>query len=324
MRITFIVPFYNAEGTLARCLDSVRGQNCSDWSCLCMNDGSTDASQVLAERFAREDNRFTLFSQKNAGAAAVRNRLLESVQGDYTVFLDADDTLHPEAVSHLVAAATASPDMVIGNVRRVRQCGKRDVLYKHLSECGGSFESILELCCFQYVPGKAYRTAFLRENAIRFADLRTYEDEYFLTQALLRADEIVFIDEILYDYYFNEASLTNATGRKYEKKHDRIRSAIMKQELSSLARQRGELWKQALDISCLESAREAFASLSNAAEFRTKLFEEAHVLSRTMGPIPWRKSVRLWGYALIARAFRKKSLWGVSVGCWLSKRFPLY
>ena len=95
--ISIIIPVFNAEKYLTECLDSVRGQTLEDVEILCVNDGSTDQSGTICDRYAAEDPRFRVIHQKNAGQSAARNRGLELALGKYVMFVDADDTLSPEA-----------------------------------------------------------------------------------------------------------------------------------------------------------------------------------------------------------------------------------
>ncbi len=319
--ISFIVPVYNAERTLERCLSSLLGQDCADWTCLCVNDGSTDASREVAEGFVRQDSRFSLLNQENAGVAEARNRGLELVSGEYVAFADADDELPSDAVSLLLQGMREEADVVVGNIRCIGKGGAERELFHHLEERGASLASLVELFCFQYIFGKAYRTSFIREYGIRFSPLRIYEDEAFCTQALVCAERIHFLGNVLYDYRFNAASLTNAPGKGPEKKRARLRSAQIKQGYSGLAEQRGEVWKQALDLSCLESLREVFASLSGDPALKRELLGEAHTLVETLKPLP--RQPRLWGYALLAFALRKQSPLLLDMARAWCRRFPL-
>lgn len=319
--ISFIVPIYNAERTLERCLSSLQGQDSSDWTCLCVNDGSTDGSRDIAEGFVRCDSRFSLLNQENAGVAEARNRGLERVSGEYVAFADADDELPSDAVSLLLEGIREKADVVVGNVRCIGKGGAEKNLFYYLKEQGTSLASLLELFCFQYIFGKAYRTSFIREHAIRFSPLRIYEDEAFCTQALLCAGRILFFDSVLYDYHFTADSLTNAPGKGREKKWARLHSAQIKLGYSGLAEQRGEIWKQALDLSCLESVREVFTSLSREPSLKRELLDEAHPLATMLGPLP--RTPRLWGYVLLAYALRKRNPLLLDMARAWCRRFPL-
>ena len=142
---------------------------------------------------------------------------------------------------------------------------------------------------------------------MRFPALHVYEDEYFTTRVLLKAEKIVTVASPLYRYCFNPGSLTNERGRSLLKKKNRLQSAILKQELSAEARAHGVLWKQALDISCLKAACEAFSSLSRDPQTKRELLEMAHALAATVEPLPSGYFPRLTAYSLLTMAFRHKS-----------------
>ena len=147
---------------------------------------------------------------------------------------------------------------------------------------------------------------------MRFPALHVYEDEYFTTRVLLKAEKIVTVASPLYRYCFNPGSLTNERGRSLLKKKNRLQSAILKQELSAEARAHGVLWKQALDISCLKAACEAFSSLSRDPQTKRELLEMAHALAATVEPLPSGYFPRLTAYSLLTMASATKAR-----SCWL-------
>lgn len=323
MSVTFVIPFYNAAATLETCLRSLQEQDNPQWTCLCVDDGSTDGGEGIVRRFMEEDSRFFILRQENQGVAKARNRGMDHVEGGYLSFVDADDCLLPHAVSSFYEAAGNAPDVVVGNILHVDRKGASP-FYRHLEEKAETLSSLLELFCLQYIHAKFYRTAFLRENDVRFPALHVYEDEYFTTRVLLKAEKIVTVASSLYHYCFNPGSLTNERGRSLLKKKNRLQSAILKQELSVEARAHGVLWKQALDISCLEAACEAFSSLSRDPQTKRELLEMAHALAATVEPLPSGYFPRLTAYSLLTMAFRHKSPILLAAGRRWKKLFPLF
>ena len=91
--ISFIVPIYNAEQYLPACLDSLLGQTVRDLQIILVDDGSTDGSLAIAQRYAAQDTRVEVYEQPHAGQSAARNKGLSYVKGDYLAFVDADDTI---------------------------------------------------------------------------------------------------------------------------------------------------------------------------------------------------------------------------------------
>ena len=94
--ISIIIPIYNTEKYLVRCLDSIKAQNFTDWECILVNDGSTDNSEALCERYADEDSRFRLINKINGGVSSARNAGLDVAKGTWIAFVDSDDYVDPD------------------------------------------------------------------------------------------------------------------------------------------------------------------------------------------------------------------------------------
>lgn len=95
MKLSLVLPCYNAEGNLAACLDSLCRQSYENWECICVDDGSIDGSGELLDRYATRDSRFRVVHTGNGGVSAARNRGISLSRGDYVGFVDADDTMDP-------------------------------------------------------------------------------------------------------------------------------------------------------------------------------------------------------------------------------------
>ena len=118
--VSVIVPVYNAEQTLRRCVTSILEQQYTDLELLLVDDGSTDASGAICDEFAAQDARVRAIHQPNAGVSAARNHALDQARGVYLQFLDSDDWITPDATRSLVRAAEAHHcDLVIADFYRV-------------------------------------------------------------------------------------------------------------------------------------------------------------------------------------------------------------
>ena len=100
--VSIIVPIYNTEQYLSKCLESICNQTYSDIEVIMINDGSTDGSKNVADSYIKKDWRFRLYSQENAGVSVARNVGLENAQGEYVLFVDSDDWLEPQMIEKLV------------------------------------------------------------------------------------------------------------------------------------------------------------------------------------------------------------------------------
>ena len=118
--VSIIIPVYNAENTIGRCIDSILNQDYTDFELLLVNDGSADGSGAICDAYAGRDSRVRVFHQVNSGVSASRNLALDHAKGDYLQFLDSDDWITADATSSLVRAMEDGPcDMVISDFYRV-------------------------------------------------------------------------------------------------------------------------------------------------------------------------------------------------------------
>ncbi|MBR5482907.1 MAG: glycosyltransferase, partial [Alphaproteobacteria bacterium] len=96
--ISIIIPIYNVQNYLEKCLDSVKNQTFKNWEAICVNDGSTDNSLEILQQYAENDERFVVINQENGGVSSARNTGLNSATGKYIMFLDGDDFIHPQCM----------------------------------------------------------------------------------------------------------------------------------------------------------------------------------------------------------------------------------
>lgn len=97
-KISIIIPMYNVERYLRRCLDSVLNQTFSDWTAICVDDGSPDKSGAIASEYAKRDKRFIVVHKKNGGLSDARNYGMKYADGEYIMYLDSDDFIHPQTM----------------------------------------------------------------------------------------------------------------------------------------------------------------------------------------------------------------------------------
>ena len=99
--ISVIVPVYNSEKRLHKCIDSILGQTYTNFELLLINDGSTDTSGDICEEFAEKDERIKVFHKKNGGASSARNIGIDNAKGEYICFVDSDDYVSDDIYLHL-------------------------------------------------------------------------------------------------------------------------------------------------------------------------------------------------------------------------------
>lgn len=211
-----IIPAYNAERYLAEALESVLGQDCSDYEVIVIDDGSVDETASIADAFAAKSDSVRIVHQANTGLLLARRAGLRKARGKYVVFLDADDYLHPEALE-IIAAAIEVTDADI-----VSFPYSRDPLFERAADAGSllpglysgaRYAKVLEHACggrFNSLWGKAIRLCRIDLDAAygAYAGLMHGEDLFQLLPILDRAESLVRLDDVLYYYRPNDASST--------------------------------------------------------------------------------------------------------------------
>lgn len=206
-RLTVIVPVYNAAPYLPACLDSLLAQTLREMEILCINDGSTDGSASILAAYAARDGRMRIVEQANRGAAAARNTALGLVRGDYVGIVDADDHVAPDYFAKLLDAAIRH-DAPVAATSRVFNESEGGSLRRKNTGLAGT-KSLLSkisdkgriIIATGITWNKIYRSDFIRNNGIRFLEIRTAaEDNYFTARAVILAEKIAVIHDAAYYY----------------------------------------------------------------------------------------------------------------------------
>mgnify|MGYP002622945383 FL=1 len=214
MTLSIIIPVYNTEAWLEKCVLSCLG---GDAEIIIVDDGSTDGSASLARKLAGEHPGITVISQENAGPGAARNEGVRIARGEYIWFVDSDDTLEPGAVEWACRAVREHPcDYVSLSARN----GGSGPLRNVLPEGAGPSEVFRSLrwldCDVMYL----WRSSFLRENGLRFREGIFFEDSELIPRALFLAGSCFVSNNPVYDVTVREGSITRS--RSVKKSHDRI------------------------------------------------------------------------------------------------------
>lgn len=225
VRISIIIPVYNAEEFLDRCLNSILIQNYYSFEVILVNDGSTDSSPMICERYSSMDPRFRTIHQENMGVSAARNAGLNIADGRYIMFVDSDDALTPGALNAMSEVTDSDPDFVIGGFN-IYNGG---IFYSDLLPHGSGFygpesmdrfltdtmRTVGEL--FRGPWAKLYRRSIIRRQSLKFDTGLSYaEDKLFLYGFLKYASSASSVSVPVYDYYRHEGSLSG--GKTTEKR----------------------------------------------------------------------------------------------------------
>ena len=215
--VTLIIPIYNAERYLRRCLDSVVEQTYADMEVLLMNDGSNDGSLAICRKYEDEDLRFRVIDKENTGVSDTRNKAIQLARGTYLQFLDSDDWLTPDATESLAETARKDDcDLVVADFYRVN--GKRYVEKKHIKKTHvmGREEFAMEMAenpadyYYGVMWNKLYRKSILLEHQIRCDTSMNWCEDFVLNLQVIRhAERFRALQKPIYYYMKRKGSLVS-------------------------------------------------------------------------------------------------------------------
>lgn len=208
--ISVIVPVYNVEPYLEKCLDSILAQSYHNIEIILINDGSTDRSRAICEVYQKKDKRIRFFDNENHGLAATRNFGVEHAHGDWIMFVDSDDWVDPDfcKIPYSVAIEN-NADMVIFELLIVEKDGRLKDERKIVTGFSNSQIAV------EYGRNAAWNKLYKRElfDTIRYPEGRLFEDIATTYKLVYKAKRIVMLDTPLYYYRRREGSIS--FGKKY-------------------------------------------------------------------------------------------------------------
>lgn len=236
IRVSVIVPVYNVERYLNRCIESVLGQSYRNIELILVDDGSTDASGRICDEYCEKDSRVKVIHKENGGVSSARNIALDAVMGDYLIFLDSDDALDLHTIEVCVDNAESSKwDIVMFGFHMYSETEhgvnyQNDILYE--SEIIESKERLISNFSDYYRKGylnfitdKMIRTSLINDNNIRFRSEFNIggEDGVFILELARYLTGIRVTDHAFYQYYrrANESITQLFKPEKFARYHDR-------------------------------------------------------------------------------------------------------
>lgn len=220
--LSIIIPVYNVEAYLSKCLDSILVDSAFTGQVICVNDGSTDGSLEILNQYAEKYSNIEIISQQNAGLSVARNVGFYRATGDYVFFVDSDDWIVSDSIDRIM-----------------KQVNKEDVLYfnakiflqdKHCYQDNKDIPELSNLNGQSYLAaiydkprnmpyvcvwGGIYRRLFLIENKLYNEPNLYHEDNYFTPQVLLKAKRVSSINEYVYVYRIHDGSITSRVTEKH-------------------------------------------------------------------------------------------------------------
>ncbi|MBV6736454.1 glycosyltransferase [Priestia megaterium] len=214
--VSVIVPVYNVEKYLSRCVKSIMNQKIENIEILLVNDGSTDSSGELCDKFAELDNRIKVIHKKNGGLSDARNAGLDIAKGKFIGFIDSDDYVHPEMYKVLL-------EVITNNDCDIAECGFKEVFSEeaevnnYINSIGSGkiylrkqalLSSIMDHHCRTYVWNKLYKRELWEK--IRFPYGKIYEDVFTTHKVINEATKLIKVEQVLYYYFQRDGSIVNS------------------------------------------------------------------------------------------------------------------
>lgn len=237
--VSVIVPVYNTELYIERCIDSVLQQSYMNLELILVDDGSTDSSGEICDRYAEQDSRIKVMHQNNSGVCAARNIGLKNVQGKFFLFLDSDDSLEKYTLEQSIKKIEADKaDVLIFGWREIKE-GKVIRTGEYGNEVlSDSLAMVKEILSDRHIygggyPNKLWRTEalFINDEVIPAFDIQLFyvEDMEWVIRMLLRVSKASTLNQIFYNYYLRDDSASTNLA-KTEKRlvgyHDTTRKIV--------------------------------------------------------------------------------------------------
>lgn len=214
---SIIVPIYNVENYIRKCVDSLIAQSFSDIEIILVDDESPDNCPAICDEYARKDNRITVIHKKNGGLSDARNSGLSIARGQYVVFVDSDDYIDDDTCQQFADHIGNNVDILVGNA--VVEGGSCDL--SHIAPGNTVYDGLtyLKISLQNHKSPMAawlnvYRREFLFNNNLWFKKGILHEDEQFTPRAFLKANSVVVTGIQFYHYVIRSNSITTKKDKR--------------------------------------------------------------------------------------------------------------
>ena len=218
-RISVIIPVYNGQKYLARCLNTLQKQTFKDWQAVFVDDGSTDKSGKILDKYLLRDKRIVVIHKKNMGVSAARNDGIKKAKGKYIHFMDVDDEIDTDYYETMLKFANDADVICSGFVSNSKHSSSLVYKRQHVLKTlfGKLFwgQSLIKSFVWRYL----FKTEFIKKNKLQFdTSLISQEDAVFVLNALLVANQMRIVPNTNYHYLFNADSALNRKGQDHREK----------------------------------------------------------------------------------------------------------
>lgn len=239
-KVSVIVPVFNTEEYLEKCLDSLTNQTLEDIEIICVDDGSTDNSSKILQEYSKLDSRIKIITQGNKKQGAARNNGVINATGEYIGYVDSDDWVDYDYYEDLYNAAKKyDSDIAIAANVRVGNGKTKERLHFDEEKVYKNLQDKLDICKQfknECPTNKIYRKTFLEQNNIVWPENVYCEDKIYTLKAVFWANCVVTVPNVKYYYYRNPHSTVNTRTVQHCKKltHDK---KVARQEVLSFLRE---------------------------------------------------------------------------------------
>lgn len=226
-KFSIVIPAYNAEKSIQKCLDSILVQTFSDFEIVVINDGSKDSTLAILREYLKKTRKLRVYSFENSGVSITRQRGINLSNGEYIILVDSDDTVNPDLLEKLYTAICEhnNPDIIRYQAKLLNDCDYKDHDRYNFFDDSKAVLSGLDALKEWSIPGKKYAVywlfAFKRStfsNVLFFPNLKCHEDLALIPLLVAASNIVVTLSYIGYNYTCNNpGSITNTKSKEAER-----------------------------------------------------------------------------------------------------------
>ncbi|WP_370839403.1 glycosyltransferase family 2 protein [Intestinibacter bartlettii] len=222
--LSIIIPIYNVEKYLEKCIKSIINQTYRNLEIILINDGSIDESAKICGKYKEQDNRIIFINKKNGGAASAKNEGLKVAKGDYIAFVDSDDFIEPDMIEYMVNTIKKYNSDIIQcsfiNIYKNTEKFKQDKIVEQRI----SSKDFLELFLTKWDSSLFWNKLFKREviENVFFKEGRCIDDEFFTYKCVINSKSIVTSNKIVYNYRMRKSGVMKSESSQKQILKDRV------------------------------------------------------------------------------------------------------
>lgn len=316
--VSVIVPIYNVEKYLKRCINSIQNQSYKNIEIILVDDGSTDSSGQIADHYSEMDKRISVIHKDNGGLSDARNKGIDIAKGEYICFIDSDDYIHEKMIEvmYQILKKNACELAVCENydvyVDEAQNDDKLNDIPKIIVENPIEAMKMWYKASFKN-PTVAWNKLYNKKlfDTLRFEKGRIHEDEIIMQDIFCKCSKIVYIYEKLYYYYHRDNSITGSNSKYNLKNLDAVYAVKKRleffqqfddQELKVLHSQ------QYADIVMFNYVRAMQSNIEKKNEVLEKLLEDLKIISNMIGMMDFKHRLKIVMFKLSPRLYGRIDL----------------